>query len=101
MQHLTVCKERVIARSEPKLAQTYRIMKLTVFIILVACMHVSAKGYSQKITISVKNTSLVKVFETITQQTGYRFFYNLEQLQKSHLVSIQVKDASLEETLSV
>jgi len=81
--------------------QTIRIMKLIAFILLAAGLQVSANGYTQKITLSLKNAPLEKVFESIKQQSGYRFFYNEEQSQKSKPVTIQVKDASLDETLLI
>jgi hypothetical protein len=55
--------------------KTIRIMKLTIVLLIAACLQVSAKGYSQKVTLKENNISLQKVFEEIRKQTGYHFFY--------------------------
>ena len=41
---------------------------------------VSARGYSQKVSLSLSNASLGKVFREITRQTGYSFLYTDEVL---------------------
>ena len=56
-----------------------RIMKLTFILLTVVALQVSARGYTQSITLTLKNAPLEKVFESITHQSGYRFFYNEEQ----------------------
>jgi TonB-linked SusC/RagA family outer membrane protein len=101
MQDIHLCKVPSIAKTKPKLTQVFRIMKLITIFLIVVCTQVAANGHSQVITISVKNTPLVKVFELITKQTGYRFFYNQEQIKKSKLVSLDVKNEKLEEVLAV
>lgn len=88
-------------RYSPTLRKLLRIMKLTVILLTVIAFQVSARGYSQKITLSVKDAPLEKVFESITSQSGYRFYYNEEQLQKSRPVTIQIKEASVEEALNI
>jgi len=74
-------------------------MKITAVLLLAACLQVSAKGYSQNITLSVKNVSLEKVFGEVQKQTGYNFVYTRELLQYASSVSLEVKDASLEKVL--
>jgi TonB-linked SusC/RagA family outer membrane protein len=111
MQDFYLSKVLLIVRTKPKLKdcasckilahkQTQRIMRLTAFLLLTACLQVNAIGFSQKVTLSVKNAHLVTVFELITKQTGYRFFYNKEQVGISRPVTMQIKDASLEEALA-
>jgi len=74
-------------------------MKLTIVILIVACLQVSAKGYSQFITLSEKSASLEKVFNSIKQQSGYVFFYNYDLLKSAGKVSIDIKGATLTEAL--
>ena len=76
-------------------------MKLTAIILLATALQVSANGYSQKVSLSVKDGSLKKVFWQIKKQTGYLFFCNADWLQKSENVTIQVKDVSIEEALEI
>jgi TonB-dependent starch-binding outer membrane protein SusC len=112
MQDLGLCKVQVFAWAKPKLLpaiapiksgagkQILRIMKLTAIIILTACLQVSAKGYSQKITLSVKDAPLEQVFKNIEKQSGFYFNYVHELINQAHPVTMQVKDASLEEVLA-
>ena len=81
------------------LTKTIRIMKLTIVLLIAACLQVSAKGYSQKITIKENNIPLQKVFEEIRKQTGYQFFYVDEVLVNAKNVTINVKKGSIDEVL--
>lgn len=74
-------------------------MKLTAILVLTTCLQVSAKVYSQKVTISLKNAPLAKVFGEITRQTGYSFLYTDEVLDGALKVDIKMNNASLEAVL--
>ena len=58
---------KVIAQSFPfrNLPQIFLTMKITAFLLLVACFQVNAKSYSQQITLSETNAPLQSVFEKI------------------------------------
>lgn len=75
------------------------IMKLTAILLFITCLQVSAEGYSQQITINVKNGSLEKVFAQIGKQSGYHFFFNQRLMKDARKVSLQLKEASLQEAL--
>jgi TonB-dependent starch-binding outer membrane protein SusC len=91
---------------EPKLSESHfstirqlgRTMKLTAFLITVACLQVSAHGFTQ-ITLSETNAPLKKVFQQIEKQSGYLFWYNNAVLQQAKPVDIHVQNATLEEAL--
>lgn len=74
-------------------------MKLTVVILLLACMQVTAKGISQKVTLSVEEAPLSKVFTQIKKQTGYLFLCDARLLQQAKPVSVSVSNASLDEIM--
>lgn len=76
-------------------------MKLTVFMLFLALLHVSAKGVAQKISISEKNVSLEKLFKEIHAQTGYQFFYTGKLLSSSKPVSIHISNADLSVVLDL
>lgn len=78
-----------------------RAMKLTAILLLAVCLHSSATGFSQNISLSVRNTPLEKVFKEIRKQTGYSFFYKNTLLRQAPKVNLSVKDASLQETLDL
>lgn len=86
---------------QPVKSKTILVMKLTAVFILAGFLQVSAAGYSQTVTVSKENISLQKLFREIKKQTGYVFFYNLSLLQKTHPVSIDVKNKSLKEVLDL
>lgn len=71
------------------------VMKLTVVLLAVACLQVSAKGLAQSVTFSGKNVPLKTVFESIRKQTGYVFFSDKGLFDKAHKVTVNVKDVSL------
>lgn len=73
-------------------------MKITAILILAGCLQVSAKTYSQ-ITLKEKNASLLKVFNEIKTQSGYDFLYNSELLEKTGMVTVDLKDATLQQAL--
>lgn len=77
----------------------FRAMKITLLIIIVALVDVSARGYSQTISLSAKNTSLVTVINSIASQSGYHFFYDEDDLTNK-AVTIHIKGANIETALN-
>jgi len=73
-------------------------MRLTA-IFLSVCLATSAGSLAQRISITAKEVTLDKVFTKIEKQTGYLFLYTKEQLARAGKVSLDVKNASLEEVL--
>jgi len=80
------------------LTKTLLIMKFTAILLFVACMQVSAKGYSQ-ITLSEKNAPLQKIFKEIQSQTGYDFLFSYTLVQNAGKVTVNLKNASLKEAV--
>lgn len=76
-------------------------LKLTVGLMLLACLHAGARGLAQDITYSGKGVSLKKIFVEIKKQSGYTVFCDYTIFNESRKVDIDVKDASVEEVLSV
>ena len=72
------------------------IMKFLAFFLLAACLQVSAKGYSQQVTLSVSDVPVWKVFKEIKKQTGYDFLYTDEMLKKTDRVTLSLKNSSLQ-----
>ncbi|MDH7460746.1 TonB-dependent receptor [Chitinophagaceae bacterium 26-R-25] len=104
MQLTAHCKGRGVGRSERKhrvlfTTKTKLIMKFTAILLLAACLQVSARGFSQLVSISQKNASLQTVFKEIEKQTGYHFFYKENVLQHASTVTINVKNATLKQAL--
>ena len=76
-----------------------RTMKLTVLLLVVGCLQVSAKGYAQLITLEKKNAALTDVFKAVKEQTNYSFFYNDKTLRKARKLDVDFRQSTLEEVL--
>jgi len=75
-------------------------VKLAAVFILITCLQVSAKTTNaQKLSISMKNGSLEKLFSEIEKKTTYVFFYDAAILKGTRPVTVEVKDATVEDIL--
>jgi TonB-linked SusC/RagA family outer membrane protein len=74
-------------------------LNFTSILLLAACLHIYAAGYSQRISINERNAPLEKVLDKIEKQSGYSFFLQTELLTKSNKVSLHLKNATLETVL--
>ncbi len=77
------------------------IMKLIAIFLFLICLQVSARSFSQNVTLSVKNEKLSKVLEAIETQTNLSFIYDKNLLDKSERVTIQVVNQPLESVLQM
>ena len=99
-EQLAITRPNAHSRPYGMKRKILRIMKLSFFLLLIACTQVSAKGYAQ-LNISEHNTTLEKVFKVIERQSGYVFFYDYAWLKQAKSVSIKAKNASLAEVLDI
>ncbi|MBL7744086.1 MAG: SusC/RagA family TonB-linked outer membrane protein [Chitinophagaceae bacterium] len=77
-------------------------MKLTALFILFFTLNVSANGFSQnKISIKVKKAEIAGILSSIEKQTNYRFLYNNNLQDIREKVSLNVKEAALDEVLDL
>ncbi|WP_026998119.1 TonB-dependent receptor [Flectobacillus major] len=74
-------------------------MKLTFILSLTICLQVSAVGFSQRFNINLRNTTITQVFKEIEKQSDYTFWYKSELLLKTDKVSVNLKNAKIEEVL--
>ncbi|MGF7080180.1 TonB-dependent receptor [Mucilaginibacter sp. UYCu711] len=74
------------------------VMKLTVLMLIITLVQVSAKGYSQKITLDEKNAPLEKLLQDIKAQSGYVFFYDAKDVKQK--VTVHVSNASIDDALA-
>jgi TonB-linked SusC/RagA family outer membrane protein len=81
--------------------QVGRIMKLTGILLLAACLHVSAKGVGQTVSLSEMNSPLIKVMKEIEQQTGYAFFYKSQWLTQAKKVTVKAENIPLQQALDL
>ncbi len=76
-------------------------MKLTLFILLVSLVHLSASVYSQhiKLNVSLQNAPVREVLEYIEDQSDFFFLYTNEDIDVNRKVNIDVKDKPVEKIL--
>ncbi len=77
------------------------IMKLTLVLLIVTILQVSATTYAQKVSLNVKKASLEEVFEQIQTQTRYDFLYKAEDLKLAKPVTLDLNNYSLKEALDI
>jgi TonB-dependent starch-binding outer membrane protein SusC len=76
-----------------------RTVKLTGIILLIACLQVSARTNAQLVNISLKNSSLEKLFKEIEKNTNYVFIYDVAILKTGKPVNVEMRQVSVEEVL--
>ncbi|MBO9730666.1 MAG: SusC/RagA family TonB-linked outer membrane protein [Chitinophaga sp.] len=75
-------------------------MKLSVILLLVGALHVSATAFSQKVTLTGQRLSLQQAFKKIEEQTGYLFLYKKNVIAAGNPVNVNMKDAPLNDALT-
>lgn len=60
-----------------------------------------ASGFAQKVTLSVRNATIEEYCSAVQKQTGYFFLYDKDVVQKAGTISAQLKNADLNEVLTV
>lgn len=83
----------------PSLQRLILTMKLTALFMLLALLQVSAKSYSQGITLKKEKASVIEILELIEQQSGYHFLFDKMDIQKTGTITIDLKNVSIEEAL--
>lgn len=92
------CQAKIGKASFP--TKIWRIMKLTIALIMVFSLQVHAKGSeAQNITIVEKHVHLSEVFQRIETQTGYLFFYDKGLIQKTDPIDVTIRNATLDQAL--
>lgn len=82
-------------------SKIFRFMKVSLLLTLITTFNVSAVLYSQdaKLTLSVKDKSLIDVIKVIEQQSNYRFFFSDNYQDLTNRVSVNVKEGNIDKVL--
>ena len=85
----------------PTLKKILSIMRLTTLLLIVFSLNISATVYSQntKLSLDVKNQSIKEVLFLIENQSDFRFIYESGKINLDKIVSVRVKDQSVETVL--
>jgi len=95
--NLNLCAARIFGERRAVL-KFLMVMKLIFILVTIACLQVSAKSYGQLVSVNARNKPLTDMFKQIQKETGYRFFWEDEEVSTIHR-SVNIKDASLDEAL--
>lgn len=74
------------------------IMRIS-FFLLIAALHVSAKGHTQRITLVKDRISIKEALNEINKQAGYSFIGGQALLENAPLISLSLKEASITEAM--
>jgi TonB-linked SusC/RagA family outer membrane protein len=74
-------------------------VKLTILLLIVGAMSVSAASFAQKISMEKRNVPLKAVFQEIRKQSGYDFIFDESLISRARLVTVSVKNADLAQVL--
>ncbi|MGY0040980.1 hypothetical protein [Pedobacter sp. NJ-S-72] len=87
-------KSKSTAVEWPGVPKILLAMKLLAIIMFLALTQVSAKSYSQNITLNEKDVNIGKIIHLIEKQSGYHFIYD----NKLDLVKLRVSKIFLQST---
>ena len=81
----------------------WKIMKLTIVLLIGFMMTLSANSYSQKtkLDINLSNTTIKGLFGYIEQNSEFVFLYRSEDFNTAKKLSIELKDASINQILDL
>ncbi|RFZ90911.1 SusC/RagA family TonB-linked outer membrane protein [Mucilaginibacter conchicola] len=91
---------KAVPMAWPKLSKVLLVMKLTAILIIAALTNVSAKTYSQTVSLRQKNASVEKILRLIEKQTGYHFMYDKKDVAKAGNINIDVDNVSIDQALN-
>ena len=77
------------------------IMKLTMFLVLLAVLTSSAKTYSQSFGFNYSNTSIKQILADIEAKSDYSFIYSNDDFDTNKKVDLNVRDVSVKEILDI
>jgi TonB-dependent starch-binding outer membrane protein SusC len=102
MQIKALCNPAFGARKQRQgcFTKTLLVMQLTGIILLAGFLQVSAHGTAQTVTFQGKAVPLTQVFSVLEKQTGYVFFYNSRDLEGAMPVTVDLRNAPLENALN-
>lgn len=76
-------------------------IRLTGLLVCAFFLNATAEVNPETVTASVKNVSVLEVFDIVRKQTHYSIFYDKQMLEGSKPVSVSVKDTPLADFLSL
>jgi TonB-linked SusC/RagA family outer membrane protein len=75
------------------------IMKLTIIIMMLTLLQVSAATLAQQVNVNIKNAPVKEVLKQLTKQTGYNFICDADIINAAGTVTLNAKNAELKKVL--
>jgi TonB-linked SusC/RagA family outer membrane protein len=75
------------------------IMKLTIIIMMLTLLQVSAATLAQQVSINIKNAPVKEVLKQLTKQTGYNFICDADIINAAGTVTLNAKNTELKKVL--
>ncbi len=88
----------------PNFIKMLRIMKLTTFLIFIGVLSVYADGiYSQetKISVDIRNGSLIDLFNAIERNTEFKIFYKSSLINESQKITLEANQKPVSDLLNI
>ena len=79
--------------------QLLRVMKLTIILMTVVFVQVSASSYGQRVTYEKENATLKEIFTQIRKQTGYDVLFDVKTIEGAKPIDVSFKNATLSSVL--
>lgn len=76
------------------------LIRLTAILLIVTCLQVSARGFSQKINLHLKGATLKTALEQIKKQSGYSFLWNQQLIDGKQRINLDLEGAGIDQALS-
>jgi TonB-dependent starch-binding outer membrane protein SusC len=88
--------------SRNSIQKTVLIMKISIVLLFAFSIQSFGKAHSQtKVTLSLQNVTLSKAFSEIEKKTTFKFLYLDNIVPENQIVSVNVKDATIENVLNI
>lgn len=75
-------------------------IKTLVLLLLILCWEARADVHAQHLTLSHRHTELGDVLQDVREQSGYSVFYDANYLKMARPVTVELADATLEQSLA-
>lgn len=85
---------------EGRLSKYFLIMKLTWILTLILTFPLSASVWSQTMSVKLKNSTLQELFLQIEKSSNYRFFYNNDEVDISHRITVNAEEQTVAKILT-
>lgn len=88
-------------RHRKNLWNLFNVMRLSIFILLIATFTANGTVFSQQVnvTLKIENSSMLEIIKAVKSETGLKFLYSVDELDKYTNRSLDVRDADLQELM--